>query len=109
MTSRERVVTALARKVTDRVPRLLYEEAIGYTPPVERLLREHCSPETPRDYFEMDITRVSFNPTTLPRDRFAEWLEAVGALASGEVDEWGVWWRTGDFHHFADIESPLRG
>lgn len=110
MTSRERVLTALAHQPTDRVPRLLYEEVIGYTPPIARLLRERCAPQTPRDYFEMDISGVSFNPTTLLRERFAEWLgpQAPAALASGQVDEWGVWWRTGDFHHFAQVESPLR-
>ncbi len=43
MTSRQRVLAALAHRPTDRVPRLLYEEAIGYTPPVERLLREKCA------------------------------------------------------------------
>ena len=110
MTSRERVLTALAHRLTDRVPRLLYEEAIGYTPPIERLLRERCAPKTPRDYFGMDITRVEFNATALSRERFAGWLgdEADAALASDQVDEWGVWWRAGDFHHFAHIESPLR-
>lgn len=111
MTSRERVLAALAHQPTDRVPRLLYEEAIGYTPPIERLLRARCAPRTPREFFDMDITRVTFDPTTLPRARFGEWLgaEAARALASGEVDEWGVWWRAGEFHHFARIESPLRG
>ena len=111
MTSRERVLTALAHRTTDRIPRLLYEEVIGYTPPIERLLNEHCAPKTPREYFDMDITQVSLNPTTLRRDRFAEWLgeDAPAALASGQVDEWGVWWRAGDFHHFAHIKSPLRG
>jgi uroporphyrinogen decarboxylase len=111
MTSRERVLTALAHRPTDRVPRLLYEEAIGYTPPLRRLLTARCAPKSPREYFDMDITSVAFNPTTLPRERFAEWLgqDAATALASGQVDEWGVWWRTGDFHHFARVESPLRG
>ncbi len=111
MTSRERVLTALARKHTDRVPRLLYEEAIGYTPPIERLLREHCAPKLPRDYFDMDITSVTCNPTVLPRERFAQWLGPRGseALASGQMDEWGVWWKTGGFHHFAHPDSPLRG
>jgi len=107
MTSRERVRTALAHRQTDRVPRLLYEEAIGYTPPIERLLREHCAPKSPRDYFGMDITSVTFQPTVLPRSRFAPWLDAKAEMA--QVDEWGVWWRGGGFHHFAHIESPLRG
>ena len=111
MTSRERVLTALARKPTDRVPRLLYEEAIGYTPPIERLLRERCAPKLPRDYFDMDLSSATFNPTVLPRDRFTAWLgpRAPEALASGQVDEWGVRWKSGDFHHFAQVDSPLRG
>jgi uroporphyrinogen decarboxylase len=111
MTSRARVLAALAKEPTDRVPRLLYEEAIGYTPPIERLLRERCAPRTPRDYFDMDITSVTFNPTVLPRARFAEWLGARGpeALGRGQVDEWGVWWKTAGFHHLAHPEPPLRG
>lgn len=111
MTSRERVLTALAHQPTDRVPRLLYEEVIGYTPTIEKLLRECCAPKSPREYFDMDITRVTFNPTTLPRSRFAQWLrsEVDVALASGQVDEWGMWRRVGDFHHFAQFVSPLRG
>lgn len=111
MTSRERVLSTLARQPIDRIPRLLYEEAIGYTPPIERLLRAKCAPRTPRDYFGMDITSVTAEPSTLPRNRFEEWLgvSTPDALASGQVDEWGVWWRAGAFHHFARVESPLRG
>ncbi len=111
MTSRERVLAALAHEATDRVPRLLYEEAIGYTPPIERLLARHCAPKTPREYFDMDVTSVAAAPTVLPRSRFDEYLgrDAERALASGQVDEWGVWWRSGTFHHFARIVSPLRG
>ncbi len=112
MTSRERVLGALGRRAIDRVPRLLYEEVIGYTPPIERLLRERCAPQAPREYFGMDITGVTAEPTRLPRSRFTEWFgeaAAGSALESGQVDEWGVWWRTGTFHHFAQVESPLRG
>ena len=111
MTSRERVLTALAHRPTDRVPRLLYEEVIGYTPAGEGLLRERCAPQTPREYFDMDITRVVAEPTLLPRTRFREWLGVTAdeALASDRLDEWGVWWRAADFHHFTHVESPLRG
>ena len=112
MTSRERVLEALAHRATDRVPRLLYEEAIGYTPAVERMLRRHCAPRSPRARFDMDITGVGFNPTRLPRERFVPWLDpedAADALARGEVDEWGVRWRAGALHHFARVESPLGG
>lgn len=111
MTSRQRVLASLARQPIDRVPRLLYEEVIGYTPPIERLLQTHCAPRPPREYFDMDLTRVTFAPTRLLRERFRPWLgqAADEALASGRVDEWGVWRRPGDFHHFVRIESPLRG
>ena len=86
MTSRERVLSTLARRAIDRTPRLLYEEAIGYTPPIERLLRQKCAPKTPRDYFDMDITSVTAEPSRLPRSRFGEWLGASAseALASGQ-------------------------
>jgi hypothetical protein len=53
MTSREPVLAALAHQPMDRVPRLLYEEVIGYTPPIETLLRDRCAPGSPRDYFGM--------------------------------------------------------
>jgi uroporphyrinogen decarboxylase len=111
MTSRERVLAALAHQATDRVPRLLYEEVIGYTPPLARLLRERCGSRPPREHFDMDLTRVTWEATVLPRARFADWLgaHAAAALAGDQVDEWGVWWRAGDFHHFAQIESPLQG
>jgi uroporphyrinogen decarboxylase len=109
LTSRERVLAALAHRETDRVPRLLYEEVIGYTPPIQRLLTEHCAPVSPRDYFSMDLTRATYKPTVLPRSRFLPWLgaEAQKALRSERVDEWGVWWRRGDFHHFAHVQPTL--
>jgi len=111
MTALERVLSALAHRPTDRTPRLLYEEVIGYTPPIERLLIQKCAPQTARDYFDMDITGVAAEPSRLPRSRFEELpgRSAGEALASGQVDEWGVWWRAGTFHHFAQVESPLRG
>lgn len=111
MTSRERVRAALAHQATDRVPRLLYEEAIGYTPPIRHLLEARCAPRSPRDYFAMDLTHVKFNPTSLPPSRFVTWLdsEALDAVAHGQVDEWGVWRKAGDFHHFTQIQPPLSG
>ncbi len=104
-------MAALRHERTDRVPRLLYEEVIGYVPAIEKLLREKCAPRLPREFFDMDLTAVAAAPTALSRARFAEWLGEDGheAIACGEVDEWGVRWRGGSLHHFARIESPLRG
>ncbi|HNQ89849.1 MAG TPA: uroporphyrinogen decarboxylase family protein [Verrucomicrobiota bacterium] len=111
MTSRDRVLAALAHQATDRVPRLLYEEVVGYTPPIERLLRAHCAPQSPLEYFAMDLTRVTWNPTLLPRERFAPWLgaEADAALSRDEVDEWGAWRRKGGIHDFVHFEPTLGG
>lgn len=108
MTSLERVRLALNHEETDRVPRLLYGEAIGYVPAIEALLNKHCAPRLPREYFGMDITGVGFSPTGCDRSRFAEWHGAKFFEAAGEIDEWGVRWRQGNFFHFAHIESPLR-
>lgn len=110
MTSRERVLAAMNRRRPDRTPRLLYEEAIGYVPAIWELLRARCAPRTPREYFGMDITSVTSRASRLARDRYLEWhgAQGPGALAAGQVDEWGVWWKSGSFHHFFHIESPLK-
>jgi len=110
MTSIERVKRALNRERVDRVPRLLYEEVVGYTQPVARLLAAHCAPELPRDYFRMDLTRVLPGPTRLPRERFAPWLgpNAREMIANGLVDEWGVVRKPEGAHGLVRIESPLR-
>ena len=109
LTSRERVLTALRHEVPDRVPRLLYEEVVGYPPALQKMLGDKCAPLSPSEYFLMDIASVSLQPTRLSRDRFSPWYAAhPEALARGQVDEWGVWRQPGSFHHFSHIESPLR-
>ena len=123
MTSRERVLTALNHGTPDRTPRLLYGELIGYVPEVEKMLCRHLGAVSPREYFDMDITAVTPCMTRLKAERFAEFLPAeisnTGDSSRGfsrtytmltelPVDEWGVWWQPGGFHHFVRIESPLR-
>jgi len=110
MTSRERVLSALNHSTPDRTPRLLYGELIGYVPAIAKLLAARCAPKSPREYFQMDMTAVNIGPTRLPRERFGEWLpEKARSEREIPVDEWGVWWRPGEFEHFAHIESPLAG
>ncbi len=110
MTGRERVKAALDHRETDRVPRLLYGEVIGYVPAIEHLLNKKCAPLPPRDYFKMDLTGLVPNPTRLTLDRFAPWYgkNADEAVNSGEIDEWGVRWKKGSYFHFARIHSPLK-
>ncbi|NLH71859.1 MAG: hypothetical protein GX456_02255 [Verrucomicrobia bacterium] len=110
MTSVDRVKRALNHEQVDRVPRLLYEEVVGYTQPIAKLLAAHCGSEAPRDYFRMDLTRVLPGPTRLPRERFEPWLgpTARDAIANGLVDEWGVVRKPEGVHELVRIESPLR-
>jgi uroporphyrinogen decarboxylase len=110
MTGWERVRAALNHVETDRVPRLLYGEVIGYVPEIKKLLYKKCAPLTPCKYFNMDLTGLDVNPTKLKSERFAPWYgeKAHEALSSGELDEWGVWWKKGSYFHFARIHSPLK-
>jgi uroporphyrinogen decarboxylase len=110
MTGRERVLATLDRKKVDRVPRLLYDETIGYVPAIAALLEEKCFPLTPRDYFRMDITGVKPNPTRISQNRFKPFYgeKSAEAFKNGDVDEWGVWWKKGNYYHYAHIQSPLR-
>ena len=109
MNARERFVATMHYQPRDRCP--IYD--FGFWKETLPVWVEQGYPNgaKPGDYFGMDLSRVTFNPTTLPRSRFAEWLgaEADAALASGEVDEWGVWRRQGGFHHFAHRQPTLRG
>ena len=101
---------ALNHEQPGRVPRLLYEEVSGYTPAMRNLPAGKCAPRSPREHLDMDITGVKPNPTRLSRERSIPWLgdRADAALASGRVDERRVWRKLGSFHHFVDIESPLK-
>jgi uroporphyrinogen decarboxylase len=105
MTSRERVLTALHRRVPDRVPATLYEEVIGYTPGIAAMLSEKCGGTPPGNFFQCDVTRVSFRPTRMTRP-------ACARIAPGpdvQVDEWGVGWRAGGYLHYQEILHPLQG
>jgi len=104
MTSRERVLTALRRRKPDRVPATLYDEVIGYVPDVARMLGEKCGGQRPGDYFACDVRSVEMGPTRLTTD-FSRFIPAAENV---RVDEWGVGWRAGGFHHYAEILHPLQ-
>ena len=76
MTSRERVLTALDLRPPDLTPRCLYGEALGdgYVPAIRRLFAEKCGGSSPLDYFGMDLSGVTLDPTRLDRERFADYL-----------------------------------
>jgi uroporphyrinogen decarboxylase len=104
MTSRERVLTALRRREPDRAPATLYDEVIGYVPDVARMFHEKCGGQWPGDYFGCDVRSVAIGPTRLTTD-FSKYIRAQENV---RVDEWGVGWRAGGFHHYAEIIHPLQ-
>jgi uroporphyrinogen decarboxylase len=104
MTSRERVLAALQRRVPDRVPATLYEEVIGYVPAMAALLHEKCKGQPPGEYFQCDITSVALRPTRLSRP-------PGGRITPGpdvDVDEWGIGWRAGGYLHYHEILHPMQ-
>jgi len=110
MTSLERVQAALRHEETDYPPRLLYGEAIGYVPAIKKLLEEKCAPLSPCEYFNMDITGINQEESNLSLERFRPyWGDSFDkAIAENELDEWGIWFKKGGFHHFYHIQSPLK-
>jgi uroporphyrinogen decarboxylase len=109
MTCRDRVLSAIDRKKTDRVPRLLYDEIMGYVPAIESLLKTRCAPFSPREYFRMDITGVKPKPTNMDQARFKRYFgeKTESASCKSEVDEWGVRWEKGGYYHYSRVRSPL--
>ena len=84
MTSRERVLTAMRRQPTDRVP---FDFSWGFTPPALDAIRRRIAHDSPEDYFGADTRIVRLGPTRLATD-FSPYL---GELRPGDrVDEWGT-------------------
>ena len=100
MSPRERVRTALARRVPDRVPR-----EMGFTPPVMELFRERTGADDPAEYFDFEVRVVSIRPTR----RKADFSPYLGDLPPGtEVDEWGQAKAPGSMYHFTRRIHPMR-
>ena len=83
MTSRERVLTAMNRRVPDRVPFAL----TGFTPFQLERFRQKTGQDDPHEYFGDDIGGVSIGPTRLRTD-FSHYFDSLPANAT--VDEWGI-------------------
>ena len=100
MFSRQRVLTALSRKVPDRVPKTM-----SFSPSQMQQFRAKTGRNDPEDYFGFDVRTVQPGPVTNDAD-FSSYL---GELPLGaRVDEWGIAWIGGSEFHFERMVHPLR-
>ncbi len=99
MNPRERVLTALSRRIPDRVPKTM-----SLCPSQMARFRQETGRDDPHVYFGMEVRTVDPLPARNPAD-FARYL---GEVPSGaRVDDWGIAWIRGDFH-FERMIHPLR-
>jgi uroporphyrinogen decarboxylase len=61
MTPRERVLTAMRRKIPDRVPKWIDYES--FAPGLMEVFKRKTGAESPAEYFDYDLRFVSFKPT----------------------------------------------
>ena len=99
MNPRERVLTALSRRVPDRVPKTM-----SLCPSQMARFRQETGRADPHAYFGMEVRTVDPLPAHNPAD-FGRYL---GEVPSGaRIDDWGIAWIRGDFH-FERMIHPLR-
>jgi len=101
VTPRERVLTALLRKIPDRVPKTM-----SLCPSQLARFQRETGGTDPARYFGLEVRDVApLHP------RRSEALEPyVRDYPQGaRVDEWGIGWLRGSEHHFERILHPLQG
>lgn len=101
MNPRERVLTAMRRRVPDRVP-----YALSFTPPMMQVFQEKTGAENPAEYWNFDIRPVWFNSPSVKADYGQYFPEE---LPDGtRIDDWGVANVPGSMYHFTKMVHPLR-
>ncbi len=85
MNSRERVVAAMRRQPTDRVP---FDFTLGFSPYQLEQFRKRTGQDSPEDYFGADVRGVGIGPTRLQTD-FSRYVRPDELPANGYIDEWG--------------------
>jgi uroporphyrinogen decarboxylase len=96
---RERVLTTLARRVPDRVPKTM-----SLCPSQLARFRQETGRDDPHAYFGIEVRGVD----PLPARNGADFGRYVGdAPAGARIDDWGIAWIRGDFH-FERMIHPLR-
>jgi len=100
MNPRERALTALNRRVPDKVPHTL-----SFTPPMLEQFRRRTGADDPAAYFDPEVRHVGIRPTQLETD-FTPFLGELPPKAW--VNEWGIGHVPGSLYHFEDYVHPLR-
>ena len=84
MSSRERVVTAMRRRIPDRVP---FDITHGFTAPRLDRFRQETGSDDPNAYFGGAARVVDITPTRFPHD-YSSYFENFPPRAT--LDEWGI-------------------
>jgi uroporphyrinogen decarboxylase len=100
MQPRERVLTALSRRVPDRVPRTM-----SLCPSQVERFRQETGAEHPGRYFGFEVRSVGPREVACDTD-FSRYLGPLPPHA--RVDEWGIAWVRGSEFHFERMIHPLR-
>ncbi len=109
MNPRERVRTALSRRVPDRVPKWL-----SFSAKLQERFKEWAGHDDPQEYFELDLRTAYAGPTAKKTD-FSEY---IGELAEGRYvfhsygtstcDEWGVGYEVEESTYYSKRVHPMR-
>lgn len=103
MNSRERVITAMKRKVPDRVPFCVS----GFAGRAYETFKQNSGSDDPVDYFGSDVRSVGFrNPDVLPD--YSKYHVNEKFPEGTSFDSHGVAYTPGSVEHFTHIVSPLR-
>ena len=99
MTSRERVLAAVARRQPDRVPFYLF-----LTPDLERRLKERHGADNLEDFYRMDIRFARYHtvPEDVDHSRYTAHYPP-----DATVDAWGVGVRPVGYFHFGQRINPM--
>ena len=99
MTSRERVLAAVARREPDRVP-----FSLRLTPDLERRLEERHGTDNLDDFYRTDVRFARYHavPEEIDHSPYT-----AGFPADADVDLWGVGVRPVGYFHFAQCIHPM--
>ena len=108
MTHRERVLTTLNHRVSDRVPRTLGLAGAAYDQ-----FKERTGATDPNKYWDTDFCSVGFRPSDVNwRERFAAYYgpsdEPYEFIHNAYPPEWGIAQRMAGFYHFSRPLFPLQ-
>jgi uroporphyrinogen decarboxylase len=99
---RERILTALSRRVPDRVPRELY-----MSPAIKQALQQALSVEDLAEALDLDMSwdrLIGRDPSRHTPD-FTRYFDRIPEGAT--YDEWGEMWYPSGYYHFTGQKKPM--